>query len=559
MDKNRKTLKGYNWKFIGNNSNISNDNVIATILKNRGIEDIDEFINPVFPPNLIKDTEIYKSISHAVQLVKKAIAETKLIIIHGDYDVDGQTSTAILWKAIYHGLNYKNVVPFIPNRFEDGYGLSDKSVLHIKRISSEYGFETNDVVLITVDCGIVSNSQFDELKLMGMTTILTDHHHQGETLPNADCIVWSDKLTGAGIAYLFGNELIGDEKSNALGLILLGAIGTICDLQPLSWVNRSIVHFGLGNEHSDKIKGLLYLKQRCSLKDDFNTYNVGWVIGPCLNASGRLNSAMDGLRLLCSNNNDECKDLAEKLFNLNQQRQDETMIGVDNAIREFENKLLPSVILYVQDDLNEGIIGLIAGRLCEKYSRPTLVLSVDNNTGVAKGSARSLNDINITEILKEKSELFLSVGGHKSAAGCSILYNNIRLLQDYFDSIEIPESELRKYVNVDLNIDGSLISPALIEEIEKLEPFGIGNPKPVFYIEGFNISNIFFMGKDKSHVKLKDYNMNLDALLFNINDNEKALLNKSLDLNVKLVGNASLNVWNNQVSCQMIIQDIEFQ
>lgn len=553
------TLKGYKW-IVKNNileyPLTDSNNIAAQILTNRNILNIGDFYDPKHPIETLKNfTDLYEDCQLAAGLIKKAITEKKLIIIHGDYDVDGQTASAILWRAIYYGLNYKRVIPFIPNRFTDGYGLTNKSVENIESIINENGAKCKDTLVITVDCGIVSHDQFSRLKKKGIATILTDHHHQDKTLPQADHIVWSDKLTGAGIAYFIAEFLVGKKISEDHNLLLLAAIGTICDLQPLLSLNRSIVKYGL----KQKIRniGLLNLKKVCNLEVDLNASNIGWIIGPCLNASGRLDSALEGLRLLCSINSKEAKTLAEQVYSLNKNRQDLTNDAIKKAMSYISDHDLPSIIVYTGENINEGIIGLIAGKVCEQFDRPTVVFNLNDKTGIAKGSARSLNDINITNILKEKQNLFISVGGHKQAAGCSLAINKLENLIRYLESVEISEDQLTKHIKIDIHIKQEQIRIDTIRALEQLQPFGIGNPKPIFLIDEFIISRVFFMGKNKNHAKLVSTKDN-SAIIFNVTEKEKKTLSKISGESAVLIGNLSINEWQGNLSPQILIKDILF-
>src|SRR3989344_1892261 len=311
---------------------------------------------------------------NAANEILNSIKKNIPIIIHGDYDVDGQTATAILWRTIFYDLNYKNVFPYIPNRFDEGY-------------------EVKGSLVVTVDCGITAVKEARLAKEMGFKIIISDHHHEAAELPKPDYLVWTTKATGAGIAWILSYLLLESNEKNIphdINKYLdLAALGTICDLQPLLELNRSISKYGLERINKNPILGIKALKNISEIKTDIDTYHLGWILGPKLNATGRLESAMDALRILCTEDEAQALIVGKGLDTINKTRQDKTVADYNHAYKQVESFANDKKFLIAQSETyHEGVIGLVAGRLVQTFYKPAIAISIDNETGLAKGSAR---------------------------------------------------------------------------------------------------------------------------------------------------------------------------
>ena len=540
------------WKVINNTKVSDAKAVLKELAKNREIDDIEKFINPPFPADA---TEL--NVKPAVEYIRKAISDGRAIIIHGDYDADGQTATAILWRTIYNDLDYKNVHPYIPNRFDEGYGLSKES---IKSIAKTHDGKKNPLI-ITVDCGITAVEESKFAIDMGFSVIITDHHEPGGEIPEVDFVVHTTKSTGAGIAWLLSNELLNEKNGNSKNkkYLDLAAIGTICDLQPLKGFNRSIAYHGLIEINKNPIEGIKALKELAGIKNDLDTYEIGWIIGPRLNATGRLEDAMESLRLLSTDSPQQAKELATNLNNINAKRQDKTQLDLKMAMAEFYAiEELPHVLVTTREEYHEGVIGLVAGRLTQTFYRPSIAISTEKNSKLAKGSARSIKGISIIETLRRFEHLFENLGGHDMAAGFSILESNIDKLKSALNSItDFNQNLFTKELTIDLELPTSLISNDTLEEINKLKPFGVENYEPVFLTKNLKIYNLMTFGQENNHLKLflQDENQNqFTCLAFGKGKQSETL--KTNDI-IDVAYSLSVNTWNGNSNLELRIRDFK--
>lgn len=511
----------------------STSDIVNLILKNRNIKDVDEFLKPTFP-------KIKLNLSKAIKLIKKNIATGGNILIYGDYDVDGITATAILWQAIHK--IYPNVTPFIPHREIDGYGIKAKSFF---RFQQEKNIKFD--LLITVDNGIVAKKELEKIKeKQNINIIVTDHH-----LPNSlddlqstiSCLVHSTEICGSAISYFLSKEL---DKDANLGL---AALGTVADCLPLIGVNRSIVVHGLQELNINPSPGIKKLIQISGIKNKLSTYDLGFILGPRINAVGRLSDPTDALRLLCSNSETQASKYASVLNNFNQDRQiiqKESLDIADNNIN-LKNK-----IIIIDGNYNPGIIGLISGRLTEKYYLPFIVISVDGD--LAKGSCRSIPELNIINVLREHSDLFIDLGGHSGAAGFSIYTKNIAKLKKAIIksvNIKLKKLNLTPHIDVDCEMNLNAINLKNIKILNTLAPFGIGNPEPLFLFKNIKVDSIRTIGQNNDHLKLKLNNIN--AIAFKKGELiSKIKVGDDLDL----VASLSINEWNHTLLPQLIIKEI---
>lgn len=555
----------YIWNLLHGDKIEKLSELEEVLLSNREIVNREKFLNPTHPSELLDENpDLGEKFWNAKKIILNSIEKNIPIVIHGDYDVDGQTATAILWRTIYNDLKYKNVFPYIPNRFDEGYGVSKESLSGIRKLLDEKGFdEKSEVLMVTVDCGIVSHKEIAAARADNFTVVLTDHHHPSEILPEADAIVWTDKATGAGIAWLLSNLILKDHTRDENKYLELAALGTICDLQPLVGINRSIAKFGIDKLNNSSLAFVAAIKESAAITSRLDTYEIGWVIGPRLNATGRLESAMDSLRLLCSDSAAQAKDLANQLTEINKTRQNQTETNLQNAISEFtdmEANAIPNFIVTSHENYHEGVIGLVAGKLVQTYYRPSIAISISKD-GKAKGSARSIKGISIVQIFRKLEHLFINVGGHDMAAGFSIEVENIEKLKDELAKVEIEnmESVFTKQIDIDAEISNELLSFDTFDEIQKLKPFGMGNSEPVFLVKNMKVFNKNIFGKENSHIKyfLTDENGDeITALAFNRKDLQE--VGNDGDI-LAVAGTLSKNEWNGRTTLEIKVKDVKLQ
>ncbi len=480
------------------------------LLKNRGIkteEEKERFFNPNLE-SYQKDFEL-SGIKTAISRIQKAISESEQIFIYGDYDADGLTSTAIIYLALKN-LGAK-VLPYIPHREKEGYGLS--------KIGIDSCLSQDAKLIITVDNGIVAFEQSEYAKSKGLDLIITDHHEALDKRPEAVAIVHSTKMCGAGVVWSLVRELIGQEK--AAEYLDLAAIGSICDLIPLIGVNRSLVKEGLKRMNKNLRPGVGALAVECKLEDQITAYTISHILGPRLNAAGRLDSAMDALRLLCTQDDSKARILAKRLCSSNDLKKQLTTEAIDKAHKMINESTLENkkIILLHSTEWIPGIIGLMAGRISEEFKLPAIIIS--ENGVISKGSARTVNGVNIIETLRQCSDLLIDVGGHKKAAGFTIETSKINLLEKRLNkilsksSITITEDE-----EAEICVVPSKVTRSWIRTLDKFEPFGMDNQKPLFTSKNAVVDDLRGVGLGK-HLKLKIDGV--DAIAFSYGEYLKLL------------------------------------
>ncbi len=504
--------------------------VMARCLVNKGMEEPDEirlFLNPdinnLYSPFLLKDMKL------ACEILSEKIRQKKKIRIIGDYDVDGVISTFILYRMFSELGAYIDYE--IPDRIRDGYGIN----VNIVKAAYDEHIDT----LITCDNGIAAIEQIALAKELGMTVIVTDHHslvqsEEGECiLPSADAVINPkqpdctypfDGLCGAAIAYKLCVAMVEylDESNKAeliKELISYTSIATICDVMELVDENRIIVKYGLELLKQTKNMGLIALMEASAIdKAQLNTFHMGFVIGPCLNASGRLDTAKKGLQLLLSDSLEEAVRLSEEVRGLNEIRKNMTAENVEKAIRLIDGTDLSQdkVLVVYLEDCHESIAGIIAGRIRERYNKPTLVLT--EAEGCIKGSGRSIEQYNMFEELSRCRELFLKMGGHPMAAGFSLLIENLEPLRKTLNANTLlTEEMLIPKVTIDIHLPLGYVNESLIRELQQLEPFGKGNEKPLFAEKNIKIKSAFIIGKNASGIRFRlenQYGREMDGIYF---------------------------------------------
>lgn len=504
--------------FLRLSNSINENPLVLRLLANRGIdtfESADRFLNGTI--NDFYDGNLMADMTKGVNIIKNAILNNKKIIIYGDYDCDGVISTTIFFNALKNiGANYSY---YIPNREDEGYGMHSGRIKKLK----EEGYE----VILTCDNGISAFEQVDLAKELGMEIVITDHHdipirenNKGElkeTIPSADAVInpkRSDckypfkKLCGAGVALKFSKCLydefkIGEEKF--LDLIQFAAIATVCDVVDLVDENRIIVKKGLELLNETKNYGIQELKKSTGLSDKkIEEYHLGFVIGPCINATGRLETADLSVELLITEDLTKAKELANQLSELNTIRQELTKESTEKIIEKIENekKKEEKVIVVYDDTIHESIAGIVAGRVKERYNMPCIVLTKGKE--MPKGSARSIEGYNIFEELSKCSEFLEKFGGHPMAAGLSIKEENIIPLRNKLNDIcKLSDEDIIPVVRIDSPLGLNYLNEDLINIIESLRPFGKGNSSPLFAVKNVNIERLWLLGKEKNFLKLR--------------------------------------------------------
>lgn len=584
------------WSLAGNKVNVAEiaqkynlDIIIAKLITNRNIlqdVDIKSYIKPVYEN--FNDPTGLKDLSKAVDIINTKIKENKKIRIVGDYDVDGVVSTYVLMKGLSRcgaDVDYQ-----IPDRIKDGYGIN-KSIIEIAH-------NDNVDTIITCDNGIAAIEQIAYAKELGMTVIVTDHHdvafveNEDNTrtyiTPSADAVVNPkqqdcnyafDKICGAGVAFKLIEQLHklnNIEKEETYKLIEFVAIATVCDVVDLVNENRIFVKNGLEMINNTNNIGLIELIKASGLEGKTITgYHLGFVIGPCINASGRLDSAQKGLELLLSTDQEKAEMLACEIVALNTERKEMTLKGVDRAVEIIEsNNLLKNPILVVYiENIHESLAGIIAGRIKEKYNRPTIILT-KSEEGV-KGSARSIEEYNIFEGLVANKQYLSKFGGHPMAAGLSLTQENISNLREGLNqNHNLTNEDLKRKIKMDLLLPLTEVSMDFIDKLETLEPFGKGNNKPTFGIKDASIISARVMGRDKNVIKLRlsvNGYSGIDAMIFKdkMEEFEEKIINKyGRDTLEKLYNSANndikmdfsyyptINEYNGNKSVQIIINNI---
>lgn len=532
--------------------------VVAKLLVNRGIYNLDiakGFLDSSID-NLYNGLDML-GMSGAVELMKNSINNNEKILIVGDYDVDGVISTYILYRAISKCGG--NVSFHIPDRIKEGYGINESI---IRKASED---KVN--IIITCDNGIAAIEQVKLAKELGIKVIITDHHdvpfieeneERKYVVPDADfvinpkqenCNYKFDKICGAGVAYKFIEWLYKEfniDKEELYDLLQYVAIATVCDVVDLISENRIIVKEGLKRINNTSNIGLRALFKETGLEDkEITVYSLGFVIGPSINASGRLEQAEWALKMLLSDNEIEAKELAEKLNDLNKERQELTKEGLEEAIEIIEknNMVKDKVLVVYLEDVHESIAGIIAGRVREKYNLPTIILTKAHDG--AKGSGRSIEEYNMFEELLKCKDLLGKFGGHPMAAGMSIPNENIDAFRNRLNEVTtLTDEDIIPKVSIDMGLLLSQINYELIDQISLLEPYGKANPKPTFGMKKLKVVEAKILGKNRNVLKLKltDGRLYIEGIYFgDIEDFENSIKDELGEIEYNKVFNGLSN------------------
>ena len=514
--------------------NVSADDVIEQLLANRGIQDRDAFFNPKYED--LADPFLMKDMHKAVTRIKKA----KKVAIFGDYDADGVTGSVIL-KNIFDFLKIENQV-YIPDRYKEGYGMNLKA---IKKLAKQK-FD----LLITTDCGI---SDFKEVELankLGFDVIITDHHTVPKKIPNAyavinpkqqDCKYPFKQLAGVGVAFTLARAFNLDFEKWLLDLV---AIGTVADCMDLIGENRIIIKYGLIVLEKTRNIGLKYL-----IPEKLDSRAIAFQIGPRLNAAGRVDHANTSYELLITGSKNKAEKIANKLEKNNQKRQRETE-KVLKQVQESASLSDKKIIFDYNKNWPIGVLGLAAGKLCERYSRPVVLISKN------AGSCRSIANFNIIKALTQCQEFFVEFGGHAQAAGFKIQEKNIKKFQTKLENIinnTLKPEDLVSLLEIDAEININNINFDLLNQINKFEPFGRGNSKPKFLLKRAEIQEIRCVGNGNQHLKMQL--SNFKAIGFNCSGFASHL--KQGD-KIDIVFELEEDNWQGYKNLQLNILDLRF-
>ena len=565
------------------------DPVIARIIRNRDIvgdEKIDEFLHGTLEhlhsPYLLKDAE------KASAILWDKIRQGKSIRVIGDYDIDGICSTYILLA----GLKFCGAVADaeIPHRIHDGYGMN----VHMVEEAHEAGIDT----IVTCDNGIAAKDQIDLAKSLGMTVVVTDHHEvpyevlsdgtRQECPPAADAVIDPkqekcdypfDGICGAVVAYklvqvLLEHESGAESRELLQELLAFAAFATVGDVMELTDENRIIVRYGLQQISKSSNAGMQALLTVNGLQDKpLTAYHIGFVLGPCLNATGRLDTACRALQLFLTDDKSEAVTIAGELKELNDSRKNMTLQGTQQAISMIEESALrdDKVLVVYLPDCHESLAGIIAGRIRERYHKPVFVLT-DSEEGV-KGSGRSIETYHMYDKMSECKELYMKYGGHKMAAGVSMSEENVGLFRTYLNEhCELSKEDFEEKIHIDVPMPMSYVTTNFVRQLSVLEPFGNGNPKPVFAQKNIRLIRGRILGKNNNVGKytVEDeggtqfemmYFGNLEAWHsflteeFGQEEYDRLYLSGNGNIRIHVIYYPDLNVYQGRERLQMIMQD----
>lgn len=575
--------KGADFKGIGNKFHI--DPVTARIIRNReviGDEEIQSFLAGTLQE--LPDVHLMQDLDLLVEVLDEKIKEKAKIRIIGDYDIDGVMSSYILYRALTRCGAKVDVA--IPNRITDGYGLNRNLITE----ACECGVDT----ILTCDNGIAAIEEIAYAKEMGMTVLVTDHHEipfkdvDGERIymrSEADAIVNPHQKTcafpykdlcGAGVAWAVIVALYeknGIEQKEAEDLLEFVAFATVGDIMSLTGLNRILVREGLKRIHHTTNIGMRALISQCGLlPEQIDTYHFGFVLGPCINAAGRLDTARRALRLFISEKSEEVAEIADELIVLNEERKEMTRQGVEEAkqlVEEggYEND--PVLILYLPD-VHESIAGIIAGRIREYYYRPTFILTKAED-GV-KGSGRSTEEYSMYEQMCKCSDLLTKFGGHPMAAGLSLPEENVEAFRKQMnENCPFRAEEIVQTIHIDVPMPVDYVTNALVEEFSILAPFGKDNPKPVFADRNLKISRMWIIGKNQNVLRMtliSEQGRPLSAIYFGdieamqtylveqygTQEVEKAFHGRENSMQISIVYSPKINTYRDSETLQFEIQ-----
>jgi len=552
------------WEILHKTKNIkhiTNEQIIEVLLNNRGIvtaKDKDSFLHSSLDSITAKAIGVDEyEIKKALARIGKAIEQKESVVVYTDYDADGVCSGAIMWETL-NDLGAR-VMPYVPHRVDEGYGLSQKG---IDRIVNTHKVK----LIVTVDHGVSAQSAIEYARKKGIDTIIIDHHLPSDKLPTCEACVHTTSLCAGGLTWFTARELykkfgakISHWEEKVREFLELASIATVADLVPLKDANRTIVKYGLSEINQTKRLGLKALLREAGLRiGKIGTYEIGRMIAPRINAMGRIVHALDALRLLCTKDTDKADTLAKLLCEVNTQRQQLTQEASAQAFMLVNEE---KIIFVAHKNFNQGVIGLVAGKLVEKYYRPAVVISLSEQ--YAKASARSVPGYNIVDALKSTSNILESVGGHPMAAGFTVEASKLDTLKEMLlahANKNLTDDLLIKTIRADLEVPIGVVTLALFNALSDLSPFGVGNPEPTFVSRNIDILAAGVVGKDGTHLKLKlrqptaqGGDSIVDAIGFGLGEIYETLSSK---VPIDIVYGVSTNEWNGKTSLQLKLKDV---
>jgi single-stranded-DNA-specific exonuclease len=528
------------WKVLSDGKDLR-----ETLLKNRKIGDSEKFFKPHLN-KLTSPSKFFSTLEKAVERIKKAILDRELIYIYGDFDADGLTATAILWETI-NFLGGK-VLPYIPHRGREGYGLNTSAIEWIAQQGAK--------LIITVDCGIGGVAEAKTANKLGVGLIITDHHEEGKALPDCFAILHTKKLSGSGISFMLAKAILEDfnkgDDSQLSKNLELATIGTIADLSPLLEDNRVIVANGLHNLINTERVGLRSIYEEAGINKKITPYEVGFIIAPRLNATGRMEHAITSLRLLLTKKKERAGQLAKKLSLVNRQRQDALAAALEHAKGAADTE--GNIIFANHSSYPAGVIGLVAGKLADQFYKPAIVIS--EAEGLCKGSARSINGFDIVKAIRSAEKHLIDVGGHAMAAGFTIEKEKIvpfqKSLLSYAEK-NLKKKTLSPVLEIDTKLDSSDLNTQTLDLIKEFEPFGVGNRDPLFLTEGLRVANVKNVGRDGKHIKAYLYGEDgnvYDSVGFGLAEKEM-----EKGSNIDVVYSLNEDSWSGNNKLQLKIKD----
>ncbi|MDU5559362.1 single-stranded-DNA-specific exonuclease RecJ [Anaerococcus vaginalis] len=561
-------------------SNLKNKNITkleALILANRDIVDpkvVDSFINPTLAK--LHDPFLLKDMEKAIDLIIETMENGESIRIFGDYDQDGISSTMTLLDGLLYF--YDDISYDIPDRVIDGYGISDRMI--------DRAIEANVSLVITCDNGISAIDQVKKLKENGIKVIVTDHHQvskkeDGEwveqILPQADCVINPkrldntypfDDLCGAGVAFKLIQALyqrLDGDMEYLYGLLEYVAMGTVCDVVSLTDENRIFVREGLKRINNTEKLAIKALVEENSWNREVSAYTLGFIIGPCMNATGRLSTAKLAIDMLMEDDIEKIRTYAKKLVSLNTERKELTNIGLEKTLEIIKDKKYynDDIIIVDVENIEESICGIIAGRIKEKFNKPTIIMTQSSQKGILKGSGRSIEAYNIYKEVFEIKDILESFGGHPMACGLSIKSEKVdEFRKKLNDKSKLKKDDFVNIINIDAQIPLDKLSLEFAESLQRLEPFGKDNPKAKFADKNLFIKNINMIGKNNNTMKmiLNKNGRDIEAIKFNAQKDYKYLSDK---FKANIIGNKidavfypDINEFNGRRNLQVKLIDI---
>ncbi len=549
------------------------DEILATLLVQRGITNYEE-AKDFFRPSLehLHDPFLMKDMDKAVDRLQKAMNDGEKILIYGDYDVDGTTAVALIYTYLKNFVNKKKIEFYIPDRYEEGYGISYKGI--------DYAADNGFGLVIVLDCGIKAVEKIEYANQRGVDFIICDHHRPDEVIPNAvavldskrpDCEYPYKELSGCGVGFKLVSALsmrLGRPIEEVYELLDYVAVSIAADIVPITGENRVLAYFGLKQLNKNPRPGIAAVlrqaEQKNALERELTISDLVFLIGPRINAAGRLEKASDSVRLLLATNSEHAEKLAASINDLNSKRRE-----FDNAITEEALQMInadeklrnaKSTVIF-NENWHKGVIGIVASRLTDSYYRPTIVLTRSGN--LITGSARSIKNFDIYDAIDDCSDLLEHFGGHKYAAGLSLKPENLEKFSERFEkyvSEHLEEDDLTPELNVDIQMDFTNITPKFVRILKQFAPFGPGNLSPVFLTKNVVDAGFSRAVGNRKHLKLSVMQQgNTDFVFSGIAFQKGDLYEKIHEKEpFTMCYYIEENFWQGKTTLQLNVKDIKF-